>query len=70
MVAEPGVFELALVAILCERHILIEDVPGIGKTTLAKTLAHSLGCSFRRVYQAITTHFRPTEMSRAPPGRR
>ena len=49
MVAKPEVLELALVAILCERHILIEDVPGIGKTTLAKTLAHSLGCSFRRI---------------------
>jgi MoxR-like ATPase len=49
MVAKPEVFELALVAMLCERHILIEDVPGIGKTTLAKTLAHSLGCSFRRI---------------------
>ena len=49
MVAKPEVLELALVAILCERHVLIEDVPGIGKTTLAKTLAHSLGCSFRRI---------------------
>jgi MoxR-like ATPase len=49
MVAKPEVFELAMVAMLCERHILIEDVPGIGKTTLAKTLAHSLGCSFRRI---------------------
>jgi len=49
MVAKPEVLELALVAMLCERHILIEDVPGIGKTTLAKTLAHSLGCSFRRI---------------------
>ena len=49
MVAKPEVLELALVAVLCERHVLIEDVPGIGKTTLAKTLAHSLGCSFRRI---------------------
>jgi MoxR-like ATPase len=35
--------------VLCEGHILIEDVPGIGKTTLAKTLARSLGCNFRRI---------------------
>jgi MoxR-like ATPase len=49
MVAKPEVLELALVAVLCEGHILIEDVPGIGKTTLAKTLAQSLGCSFRRI---------------------
>jgi MoxR-like ATPase len=40
---------LALVAVLCGGHILIEDVPGIGKTTLARTLAASLGCSFRRI---------------------
>ncbi len=41
--------ELAMVAMLCEGHILIEDVPGIGKTTLAKTLARLLGGTFRRV---------------------
>jgi len=40
---------LALVAVLCEGHILIEDVPGIGKTTAAKALAASLGCAFRRI---------------------
>ncbi len=41
--------ELALVALLCEGHILIEDVPGIGKTTLAKAIARSLSCTFRRI---------------------
>src|SRR5207248_7476941 len=41
--------ELMLVAMLCEGHVLIEDVPGIGKTTLAKALARSLGCSFQRI---------------------
>jgi MoxR-like ATPase len=40
---------LALVAVLCGGHILIEDVPGIGKTTLARTLAVSLGCTFKRI---------------------
>ena len=40
---------LSLVALLCKGHILVEDVPGIGKTTLAKALAASLGCSFRRI---------------------
>ena len=49
IVAKPEVLELALVAVICEGHILIEDVPGIGKTTLAKTLARSLGCSFHRI---------------------
>ena len=40
---------LLLVALLCEGHVLIEDVPGLGKTTLAKALARSLGLSFRRI---------------------
>ena len=40
---------LALVALLCRGHLLIEDVPGTGKTVLAKAVARSLGCSFRRI---------------------
>jgi len=40
---------LALVALLCEGHILIEDVPGVGKTMLAKALSRSIGTSFRRI---------------------
>jgi MoxR-like ATPase len=40
---------LALVALLCRGHLLIEDVPGTGKTMLAKAIARSLGCSFRRI---------------------
>jgi MoxR-like ATPase len=40
---------VALVALLCEGHILIEDVPGVGKTMLAKALSRSIGCSFRRI---------------------
>src|SRR3981189_243249 len=38
-----------LVTLLCEGHLLIEDVPGVGKTMLAKSLARSLDCSFRRI---------------------
>ncbi len=40
---------MALVALLCEGHILIEDVPGVGKTMLAKAVSKSIGCSFRRI---------------------
>ena len=49
IVGKGEVVELAIVALLCEGHVLIEDVPGIGKTMLAKSIARSLGCSFRRI---------------------
>ena len=49
IVGKEEVIELAMVALLCEGHVLMEDVPGIGKTTLAKTIARSLGCSFQRI---------------------
>nr|WP_309695020.1 MoxR family ATPase [Armatimonas sp.] len=41
--------EMALVTLLVGGHLLIEDIPGVGKTTLAKTLAQSLGCVFKRI---------------------
>ncbi len=49
IVGKNEVIDLALIAMLCEGHLLLEDVPGTGKTTLAKTIAASLGCTFRRV---------------------
>ncbi len=41
--------ELLLVSLLCRGHVLLEDVPGTGKTVLAKSIARSIGCSFKRV---------------------
>jgi len=49
IVGKKSTIELVMVALLCEGHVLIEDVPGIGKTMLAKTTAKSLGCSFKRI---------------------
>ncbi|MCL5256445.1 MAG: MoxR family ATPase [Chloroflexi bacterium] len=41
--------ELTIIALLCQGHLLIEDVPGVGKTVLAKAIAKSIGCIFKRV---------------------
>jgi MoxR-like ATPase len=49
IIGKEEVIDVALAALLCEGHILIEDVPGIGKTTLARALAISLGCTFQRI---------------------
>ena len=49
LVGKRAVVELAVVSLLCEGHLLIEDVPGIGKTTLARALAQSIGGTFRRL---------------------
>lgn len=49
IVGKPDVVELLLVALLCEGHVLLEDVPGVGKTMLAKSLARTLDFLFRRI---------------------
>ena len=49
IVGKEEAIEYALIALLCRGHVLIEDVPGVGKTTLAAALARSLDCSFRRI---------------------
>ena len=49
IVGKEEAIEYALIALLCKGHVLIEDVPGVGKTTLASSLARSLDCTFRRI---------------------
>ncbi|MBN1483839.1 MAG: MoxR family ATPase [Chloroflexia bacterium] len=49
IVGKDEVIDLIQIALFCEGHILIEDVPGVGKTTMARAVARSLGCAFRRI---------------------
>lgn len=49
IVGKHAVVEHVLIGLLCQGHILVEDVPGVGKTMLSRSLARSLGCSFNRI---------------------
>jgi MoxR-like ATPase len=49
IVGKRQTLELTVISLLCQGHLLIEDVPGVGKTILARSLAKSLGCSFKRI---------------------
>ena len=49
IVGKRHVVELSIISLICQGHLLIEDVPGVGKTVLARSLAKSLGCDFSRI---------------------
>ncbi len=49
IIGKKSVAELCLISLLCEGHVLVEDVPGVGKTSLVSSLAKSIDCSFRRI---------------------
>jgi len=61
IVGKDEVIDLVLVALLSDGHILIEDVPGIGKTMLAKSISKSIGCEFRRIQ--FTPDVMPSDIS-------
>src|SRR3712207_2131728 len=52
---------LALIALVAEGHLLLEDVPGVGKTMLAKSMARTLGCSWQRIQ--FTPDLLPTDVT-------
>ncbi len=60
IVGKDEAIDLAIIALLCRGHILVEDAPGIGKTTLAKALAQSLKCTFKRIQ--FTPDLMPTDV--------
>lgn len=60
IVGKRDVIDLLMVALLCEGHVLLEDVPGTGKTTLARTIAASIDCDFQRIQ--FTPDLLPTDV--------
>lgn len=61
IVGKRNAIELALIALACDGHVLIEDVPGVGKTSLVYSIAKSLDCSFKRIQ--FTPDILPTDIT-------
>lgn len=61
IIGKPQEAELALMTLICQGHLLIEDVPGVGKTMLAKAIAKSVGCNFKRIQ--FTPDILPTDIT-------
>ena len=61
IVGKSGPVELGVVALMCQGHALIEDVPGVGKTMLARSIARSVGCTFKRIQ--FTPDLLPTDVT-------
>lgn len=61
MVGKRSAVQLTVLGLLCQGHILIEDVPGVGKTVLAKSLSKSVGCVFQRIQ--FTPDMLPTDVT-------
>lgn len=61
IVGKHQTLEQVIIGLLCQGHLLIEDVPGVGKTMLARSLAKSLGCSFSRIQ--FTPDMLPTDVT-------
>ena len=61
MVGKSDAVELGVIALMCGGHALIEDVPGVGKTILARSVAKSVGCGFKRIQ--FTPDLLPTDVT-------
>ena len=61
IVGKSSAVELGVVALMCQGHALIEDVPGVGKTMLARSIARSVGCTFKRIQ--FTPDLLPTDVT-------
>ena len=61
IIGKDQAIELGVIALMCQGHVLIEDVPGVGKTMLARSLARSAGCSFKRIQ--FTPDLLPTDVT-------